>query len=166
MTDKDTLARARYIFTTGKMVKDFIFRNHSQHFTNSCEEGVFCDLSFSQLHTIHMVRSHGQLSMSELAEILGVSPPSASAMVDRLVEKGLINREHSQEDRRKVVIRLSPTAEKDIEGVDEVILRSFVDLVESIGPETSQKWCEVLAKVKSVLDDNAAAGKAALKSES
>jgi len=98
-----------------------------------------------------IVRSLEQITMTELSSQLCVSPPSASVMVDRLVEKGILIREHSIEDRRKVMVRVSPEAMEDIKGVEKTILRSFVDLVEKIGPETTRKWCEVLERVKSVL---------------
>jgi DNA-binding MarR family transcriptional regulator len=98
-----------------------------------------------------IVRTLGQITMTELSSQLCVSPPSASAMVDRLVEKGILTREHSTEDRRKVMVRVSPEAMEDIKGVEETILSSFVDLVEKIGPETARKWCEVLERVESVL---------------
>jgi DNA-binding MarR family transcriptional regulator len=75
-------------------------------------------------------------------------------MVDRLVEKGILTREHSVEDRRKVVVRVSPEAMEDIESVEETILRSFAELVEKIGPEITRKWCQVLERVKSVIQND------------
>jgi DNA-binding MarR family transcriptional regulator len=93
------------------------------------------------------------MTMSELADQLSVSPPSASVLVDRLVEKGILCREHSTTDRRKVVVRVSPEAEKIVEEIIANILQFFVDLVEKIGIETAQKWCDVLTHVTSVLSD-------------
>jgi DNA-binding MarR family transcriptional regulator len=91
--------------------------------------------------------------MSELAELLGVSPPSASTMVDRLVDKGVLSREHSTEDRRKVVVRISPESAKNIESVESSILQLFEGLVEKLGPETTRQWCRVLKHVNAVLSD-------------
>jgi len=151
MQENETLSQARYIFTTGKMIRDHIFRVQSSHLAACGKCEALGELSIPQYHTIMVVRTQGQITMTELSDRLGVSPPSASAMVDRLVGKGILIREHSLEDRRKVVVRISPEAQKDIEGVEDTILRSFVELVEKIGPETARKWCEVLERVKSVL---------------
>jgi len=151
MQENETLSQARYIFTTGKMIRDHIFRVQSSHLADCGKCEALGELSIPQYHTIMVVRTRGQITMTELSDQLGVSPPSASAMVDRLVGKGILIREHSREDRRKVVVRISPQAQKDIEGVEDTILRSFVELVEKIGPETARKWCEVLERVKSVL---------------
>jgi len=143
---------ARYIFTSGKMIHDRVNRIVSNHMISCDNCGELRDLSVTQLHAIMNIKEHGQLSMSELAERMGVSPPSASAMVDRLVEKSLLIREHSSKDRRKVVVRISPEAIESSQEIENTLLEFFVGLVEKIGPETAQQWCDVLAKIKSVLD--------------
>jgi len=151
MHENETLAQARHIFTTGKMIRDHIFRIQSKHLADCGKCEALGELSMPQYHAIMVVRMQGQITMTELSEQLGVSPPSASAMVDRLVGKGILIREHSRKDRRKVVVRVSPEVRKNIEGVEETILRSFVELVEKIGPQTARQWCQVLERVKSVL---------------
>ncbi len=150
MVDPGTIDSARYIFTTGKLIHDQILKIQSQYLS-CCEAGPLADLSVAQLHVIRVIRSHGEMAMSELADQVGVSPPSASAMVDRLVEKGVLCREHSTEDRRKVVVRISPEGERKAEEVEAGILKLFVDLVEKLGPGTTEKWCQVLERVKAVL---------------
>jgi DNA-binding MarR family transcriptional regulator len=152
MKDNDTLASARYIFTTGRMVHDMVMRIY----TAACmEEGKathFGELSVQQMNMILMVRVRQAVSVSELAGLLGVSPPSVSAMVDRLVERGLLTRTSCEKDRRKVEIRVAPEAIEKIAQVEEIILGSFVELVEAVGPETTQKWCDVLQHIKRVLE--------------
>ena len=90
--------------------------------------------------------------MSELSDLTNVSPPSSSVMVDRLVEKGILVRGHSAGDRRKAMVRISPKAVQGIKQIEEGILQSFTGLVEDIGYETAQKWCEVIQKVMAVLN--------------
>jgi len=145
MTKDEVMDQARFIFTTGKLIRNRIFRNYTGH-----ADGKFCELSLPQIHLVNVTRERGQVTIKELAELLGVSPPSASAMVDRLVEKDVLVREQSREDRRKVEVSLSARAEGILESVEEAIFRSFVDLVEKIGPDTARKWCEVLERVRDV----------------
>ena len=152
MHTKKSIDQARYIFSTEKMIRDHILRTQTSHLASCGKSGALGDLSLPQFHTIMIVRAIGRITITELSDRLGVSPPSASAMVDRLVEKRILNREHSTTDRRKVMVQISPDAIKYIEGVEETILRSFVEIVERIGPETTRKWCDVLDQVKSVLE--------------
>ncbi|HTR71043.1 MAG TPA: MarR family transcriptional regulator [Mycobacteriales bacterium] len=44
----------------------------------------------------------------DLADALDVSPSTATRMCDRLVRKELVERVHSDSDRREVVLKLSP----------------------------------------------------------
>ena len=92
-------------------------------------------------------------SMNELSDTLGVSPPSTTVMVDKLVEKGILTRSHSEKDRRKVFVEISPQAVGVMVDVENAILESFVELVEKIGPETAEKWSEVLEAVRPILEE-------------
>lgn len=153
MKDQKTLDSARFIFTTGRMIHDRIVRIS----TGAClsiSKDRFGDLSAPQMNMIMMIRFREAVSVSELAELLSVSPPSVSTMADRLVERGLLTRTPCDQDRRKVVIRVSPEAIEDIARMETMILGSFVELVDAVGPETSRKWCEVLEQIKRVLDKN------------
>ena len=151
MTDTDTLADARYIFTTGRMIHDHVQRITTGACMREGDNDRFRDLSAQQMNMIMMVRVREAVSVTELAALLGVSPPSVSTMVERLVERGMLTRTPSRQDRRKVVIRVSPEAIDEIALVEEQILASFVELVKAIGPETTRKWCEVLRHIKQVL---------------
>ena len=150
MPSKDTLEQARYIFTSTKLIRDRILRNMTGHAALNGKKGRFGDLSLAQIHAVNVTRDRGQVTITKLAEMLGVSPPSASAMVDRLVEKGILIRNHSKKDRRKVVVRVAEDAVNTFDKIEENILESFIRLVEGIGPETACKWCEVLERVREV----------------
>lgn len=152
MTNPEALEQARTIFRMGKLVRDRVVRAHSVRTAGEGDEALHRVLSVDQLHVVLAAREHGEVTVSQLAELSGVSPPSASAMVDRLVEKGFLEREQSKEDRRKVIIRLSPEAKERVEKAEESILQVFVDLVEEIGPETARQWVEVLERVRDVMD--------------
>jgi DNA-binding MarR family transcriptional regulator len=121
---------------------------------STAKDDRFGELSAPQMNMLMVIKVREAVSVTELAALLNVSPPSVSTMVDRLVERGLLTRTPSDQDRRKVVIRVTPDALKDIAQVEEMILGSFVELVDAIGPETTQKWCEVLHQIKQVLEKN------------
>ena len=152
MPDKETQLLARKIYSMGKLVHERVFRLQQAHLMRGSKNGSFGDLSVAQHNMIQTVRFREELSMSELADLLSVSAPSASTMVDRLVEKGILTREPSPKDRRKVVVKISPEAVDAITDIEEAIYGLFVELVEKIGHETAGKWCGVLEQVKIALD--------------
>lgn len=149
--------QARYISTTGKMIRDRVLQIQSAHLASRGDECSFGDLSLKQIQVVLLVGKHQSVSIKELSAMLSVSPPSASTMVDRLVERGILLRETSPEDRRRVVICVSPSAREEIDAMEEVLLNTFVHLVKRIGPATAGKWCEVLSVVKSALEEDLSA---------
>ena len=141
---------ARYIFGVGKKLRRHVFTRMARLRADS-SDCVIPDLSVAQLDLLMSVRSQGEVSLSGLAALLGVSPPSASVMVEKLVERGLLVRERSTTDRRKVMIRVSPGESERLERIEQRILATFVDLVEEVGMETAARWAEVLRQVEQVL---------------
>jgi len=146
---------ARNIFTTGKLIQNQVFRVQAMQLERIGKRKEFENLTGAQLQAILLVHMREQVSINELSSLLSVSPPSASVMVDRLVEKGILLREPCKQDRRKVEIRISETAIDTIKSVEEAILQSFVQMVETIGGKTAKQWCDVLEKVKPILQDAA-----------
>jgi DNA-binding MarR family transcriptional regulator len=151
VADPQTIEQARYIFSVGKMIRHHVFDSLPQLEINGRENGC-TELSMAQMNLLMAVRGHEDLTLSSLAEMLRVSPPSVSVMVDRLVERDMLHRERSTRDRRKVVIALTPDTDQLLEKMEEKMLTSFIGLVEELGTETAQKWGEVLHRVEEVLE--------------
>ena len=152
MKHNDARQLARYIMTTGKLIQNRIISLHNPQFGSGKSKRALKELSLAQIQTIMTVYGSGQISMTALSKRMGVSPPSSSAMVDRLVEKGILIRKHSRIDRRKVMVQIAPSLKTDIQTIEEAILLRFVDLVEKLGHETAVMWCDVLEKVKAILE--------------
>ena len=61
-------------------------------------------LSLIHLLVLTVLESEGPLSMRKLAEALDVSVASATGIVDRMADRGLVEREQSPTDRRVVLV--------------------------------------------------------------
>jgi DNA-binding MarR family transcriptional regulator len=151
MTEAAAADQARYIFTIGKKIQDRVFKAYTQLLASEGKLTSGDELSFSQIQTVKAIEENGHVSITELAHLLGVSAPSASAMVDRLVEKGVLTRRRDPHDRRRVVVEARPEAVAMIRKVEEKIITTFVELVEEIGPDTARLWCEVLGRVEAAI---------------
>lgn len=76
-------------------------------------------ISLTHLHILTVVQMDGPLPVSELARVLGHSVASATGIVTRMEERGLVCRTRSAVDRRVVTVELAPggnAALDDIEG--------------------------------------------------
>ncbi len=65
------------------------------------------DLSFAQLRMLAALDEAESCAGARLAERAGVSPGTASVMLDQLEERGIVARVRSDEDRRVVLTRLT-----------------------------------------------------------
>ena len=66
--------------------------------------------SLGQMKVLAAVHHYGQLSVKDVAIRLGVTMPTASELIEKLAEDGLVVRETNPADRRQVLIALTPTA--------------------------------------------------------
>jgi DNA-binding MarR family transcriptional regulator len=62
-------------------------------------------LSLIHLHVLTVLEADGAMPMSRLAETLDVSVASATGIVGRMEERGLVERTHGEKDRRVVLVR-------------------------------------------------------------
>lgn len=140
----------RFILETGKML-----RHHLLDASRSVddEDGVGPTLSVEQLRVSILIRDRGPLTMTELAGALKVSAPSASMMVDRLVEKGVLVRTQSREDRRKVLVSVSPEAQARMDARWRAVEEAFFALAETLGDETVEQWYAVMSRVRAALEE-------------
>jgi len=71
------------------------------------ERLVRLGISMAQLHIIYTLQRNGVMTMSRLADVLGVSLSNASGLIDRMEERGFIERTRVPEDRRVVLVRVT-----------------------------------------------------------
>lgn len=69
------------------------------------------DVTLPQYRALVVLAQHGSRRPADLAAALAVTPSTATRMCDRLVAKGLIGRDRSDDDRRAVTVSLSRTGE-------------------------------------------------------
>lgn len=87
-------------------------------------------LSLTQLHILNLVEGHGEMAMSRLAEMLDVSLSNATGLIDRVVERGFVERFRVSSDRRVVMVRLTPAGRQtlaEVEALREETLRPVLD---------------------------------------
>ena len=64
-------------------------------------------VSVPQFRSMAFLRTNEGASLSQVAEHVGLSMPAMSRLIDGLVRRGLLARDSSESDRRKVTLRLT-----------------------------------------------------------
>lgn len=71
------------------------------------KRSYFSDITLKDMHTIEAISMYDEKSASQVARIIHLTPSSMTAAIDKLVEKGYVERRRSSKDRR--VVRLGLT---------------------------------------------------------
>lgn len=108
-----------------------IYGSVRQHFR---EVEQTCGVTGSQLWILQEVANTPDIGVSELAERLSVHQSTCSQLVEKLVARGLVSKERSKEDQRRVGLCLTAEAAK--------ILKNAPGPAEGILPEALQAMPE------------------------
>ncbi len=72
-----------------------------------CARPPHWDVSLPQLYILTLIQERGPRTVSEIAALLSISVPSASSILDRMEEHGLVTRVRDEEDRRVVRVTIT-----------------------------------------------------------
>ena len=93
------------------------------------------EVTLPQYRALIVLASKGPQRVASLAEALGVTPPTATRMCDRLVRKGLVRRRTARDDRREVRLTLTPAGQELVAQVTERRRAEIAELLATISPE-------------------------------
>jgi DNA-binding MarR family transcriptional regulator len=71
-----------------------------------------CGITVSQCYALDALGEHGEMAMIELAGKLYLDKSTATRAIDPLVERGLVQRRFSEQDRREILVSLTPAGAK------------------------------------------------------
>src|SRR6185295_17885938 len=97
---------------------------------------VKAGISMTHLHILWVLEHHGDLTMSRLADLLDVSLSNATGLIDRMEERGLVERIRVPSDRRIVLVRASAQGARirdEIEALKQDRLRSILGRLDPAG---------------------------------
>ena len=96
---------------------------------------VKAGISMTHLHILWVLEHHGDLPMSRLAELLDVSVSNATGLVDRMEERGLVERFRVPDDRRVVVVRASAEGARQRDTIEALKQDRMRSILERLDPD-------------------------------
>jgi DNA-binding MarR family transcriptional regulator len=100
----------------------------------SSERVLRLGVSMAQLHILYTLQRNGEMTMSRLADVLNVSLSNATGLIDRIEERGYVERTRVPEDRRIVKIRVTPDGERMLDELDALSDELLRSVLGRIGP--------------------------------
>ncbi|MCB1224655.1 MAG: MarR family transcriptional regulator [Verrucomicrobiales bacterium] len=87
---------------------DFILYSQREFLLNLSKELNRDNISFAQFFLLTYLSTSRELTMTDIARKMGHSTAAATGLVDRLEKLGYMERTHAVDDRRKVLVRITP----------------------------------------------------------
>lgn len=107
-----------------------------------------------QLHTLRMLR-HAPRTFKDLCAHRRVAPPTLSRSIEALVKRGLVERAPHPEDRRQLVLGLTPAGEREVAALNEGTQAYLAERLKKLSPQQRDAAAQALADLIEALDDDA-----------
>jgi DNA-binding MarR family transcriptional regulator len=116
----------------------------------------FCSgsLNLSQMMLMRAFESSDALKMSDVALLLAVKPPAASATVDGLEKNGYVKRSTSEDDRRVTLVHITAAGRETLAAAEKIRRGHMRRYLSILAPEDIQS----MIRIQNVLIDAIDAG--------
>lgn len=115
--------------------------------------GVLSSRMMTQSQFLLMLSIHarGQCPMGSLAAHMKVQLPTMTGMVNRLVTAGYLKRIVNNDDRRQVVIELTPKGSVFLKDFQSIITRRWEDVLKSLDDKEVESFHHIIVKLNKSL---------------
>jgi DNA-binding MarR family transcriptional regulator len=105
------------------------------------------NVSFAQYCLLGFLAGQEHLTMSEIAQRMGHTTAAATGLVDRLENLGHATRVHAQDDRRKILVKITPSGAALVSKVKTDMIETILSLMQQLEPSEQKAWLQIYEKV-------------------
>ncbi|HKR65928.1 MAG TPA: MarR family transcriptional regulator [Thermoanaerobaculia bacterium] len=105
------------------------------------------DYAASEKSLLRFLAEHGPSNMSEVSGELGLALSSTTGVVDRLVERKVVERVRPEDDRRTVRVMLTPRGKRAIDGMNADRTRLGQAMLERLEPRQREVLLELFRRM-------------------
>jgi len=85
--------------------------------------------------------------MSAIAQKMGHTTAAASGLVARLENLGYLMRSIAREDRRKVMVGITPKGSALVRRIREEMVGNLMKIMEHLTPDEQKNWLHIYSKI-------------------
>ena len=109
------------------------------------------DIPQAQLFVIMRLFHHGACRLFDICHEMKVSAPTATGIVTRLERSGHVKRSVDKDDRRAVVVELTPQGRKVALELRGVVVRRWTEILAGLSRDDAEKYLEILKKISEAI---------------
>lgn len=107
-------------------------------------------ISIPQFRVLAFLNRTEGASLSSVADRVGLSLPAMSRLIDGLVERDLVEREESAEDRRRITLRLTPMGKELVRVSRAGAQTRLAEALGSLPPTQRAEIAEAMQRLRPV----------------
>lgn len=100
----------------------------------------------------HLPKDSPGLQPSELGELLKLTRPTVTTLVNSLEEHSLVERINDEEDRRVVFVRPTEQGLALVQQAKQEFARSIEEIMDHLGPEDGKELVRITRRVRTFLE--------------
>ncbi|MBA2433427.1 MAG: MarR family transcriptional regulator [Chthoniobacterales bacterium] len=112
-----------------------------------CKELAPGNVSFPQFFLLAALDHKEVLTMSAIAQKMGHTTAAASGLVARLENLGYVMRSSAPEDRRKVMVCITPKGTALVRRIREEMVGNLMKLMSHLSPGEQKAWLQIYTKI-------------------
>jgi DNA-binding MarR family transcriptional regulator len=112
-----------------------------------CKELAPGNVSFVQFFLLAFLDQKEVLTMSAIAKKMGHTTAAASGLVARLENLGYVVRSVARDDRRKVMVCITPKGSALVRRIREEMVGNLMKVLEHLTPDEQKAWLQIYTKI-------------------
>ena len=112
-----------------------------------CKELAPGNVSFPQFFLLAYLDQKEVLTMSAIARKMGHTTAAASGLVARLENLGYVMRSVARDDRRKVMVCITPKGSALVRRIREEMVGNLIKILEHLSPDEQKAWLHIYSKI-------------------
>ncbi len=117
------------------------FRKHNTHKPIS-------DAMHGEIFVLHYISHHHRSVIpSEISNELGISTARVAATLNSLEKKGLITRRIDLEDRRRILVEVTPEGKEQVDKHFQMIMDKTANMLRYLGEEDAKELIRILKRL-------------------
>lgn len=152
MTNDDNFNdKISFIVETDGLLRDYINSVVIKDIKSRINDNRFKHLNNNHIHAALLLKAIAPCALKDFASVMHISKSAASALVERMVENDVVLRKPNPDNRREILLSVSPEFEEHVVFVRKELTAWFATLIDDLGMDSFEKWHSVMKQLHTVI---------------
>lgn len=104
-------------------------------------------MSITEVGALHFINKEKQVTMKELSDFLEITPPSTTALINKLTKKNMLKRTVNKDDRRNVILSFTAKGEDMFKKAENEKVKIVKEIFSCLNEKESSELCSISQKI-------------------